>query len=396
MGIVRTGRFLLKQFVKRNTEYRKTASSGKDLVIYCGHTKHQWNPELFKTKGFGGSEEAVIYLTRELAKLGWDITVYNNCGHKPLVDGGVTYRPSWDFNPGDKQDIVILWRVVKPLDWDINAEKILVDLHDAASEKAFTDRNRLARVTGVFVKSQFHRSLYPNVPDRKIAVIPNGLDFSLLRSDEPKDPYLLINTSSADRSLDVLPKLFKEVKRRVPKARLQWAYGWDLFALFNAHHPDKLAWMEKTRREMEEAGVETLGHLTQAEVGKLYGKAAIFAYPTEFPEIDCISARKAQACGCVPVTSDFGALAESVQFGIKVPCVKRNIGKQDGRFHLGIENVEAQRLWVDVTVDLLTNPAKRSELAVQGASWARQFGWPQIAARWHDILSDQRHFAATA
>src|SRR6266571_5274549 len=335
MGIVRTGRFLLKQFVKRNTEYRKTASSGKDLVIYCGHTKHQWNPELFKTKGFGGSEEAVIYLTRELAKLGWDITVYNNCGHKPLV-------------------------------------------------------------TGVFVKSQFHRSLYPNVPDRKIAVIPNGLDFSLLRSDEPKDPYLLINTSSADRSLDVLPKLFKEVKRRVPKARLQWAYGWDLFALFNAHHPDKLAWMEKTRREMEEAGVETLGHLTQAEVGKLYGKAAIFAYPTEFPEIDCISARKAQACGCVPVTSDFGALAESVQFGIKVPCVKRNIGKPDGRFHLGMENVEAQRLWVDVTVDLLTNPAKRSEIAIQGASWARQFGWPQIAARWHNILSDQRHFAATA
>ena len=107
MGIVRTGRFLLKQFVKRNTEYRKTASSGKDLVIYCGHTKHQWNPELFKTKGFGGSEEAVIYLTRELAKLGWDITIYNNCGHKPLVDGGVTYRPSWDFNPGDKVDLTL-------------------------------------------------------------------------------------------------------------------------------------------------------------------------------------------------------------------------------------------------------------------------------------------------
>jgi len=53
-------------------------------------------------------------------------------------------------------------------------------------------------------------------------------------------------------------------------------------------------------------------------------------------------------------------------------------------------------LWVDVTVYLLTKHDKRSELAVQGASWARQFGWPQVAARWHDILSDQRHFAATA
>src|SRR5437016_13351305 len=99
MGIVRTGRFLLKQFVKRNTEYRKTASSGRDLVIYCGHTQHQWNPALFKTKGSGGSEEAVIYLTRELAKLWWDSTGYNKCGHTPLVDAGVTYRRTWDFTP---------------------------------------------------------------------------------------------------------------------------------------------------------------------------------------------------------------------------------------------------------------------------------------------------------
>lgn len=394
MGIVRTGRFLLKQFVKRNTEYRKTTSSGKDLVVYCGHTPHQWNPVLFKTKGFGGSEEAVINLTRELAKLGWDVTVYNNCGHKPLVDEGVTYRPSWDFNPRDKQDIVILWRIGKPLDWNINAEKIFVDLHDAAPQRVLTDRNRLAKIAGIFVKSQFHRSLYPAVPDHKVAVIPNGLDFSLLQSDEPKDVHLLINTSSADRSLDVLPKLFKQVKRRVPEARLQWAYGWDIYEKFNASRPEKLQWMDKTRREIQDAGIEALGHLTQTEVGKLYCKAAIFAYPTEFPEIDCISVRKAQACGCVPVTSDSGALAENVQFGIKVPCPDRDGWKQGRRFHLGIESADAQQLWVDMIVDLLANPAQRAELAAQGAHWARQFGWPQIAARWHEILSGAEHSAS--
>jgi glycosyltransferase involved in cell wall biosynthesis len=335
----------------------------------------------------------VINLTRELAKLGWDVTVYNNCGHKPLVDEGVTYRPSWDFNPRDKQDIVILWRIGKPLDWNINAEKIFVDLHDAAPQRVLTDRNRLAKIASIFVKSQFHRSLYPAVPDHKVAVIPNGLDFSLLQSDEPKDVHLLINTSSADRSLDVLPQLFKQVKRRVPEARLQWAYGWDIYEKFNANRPEKLQWMDKTRREIQEAGIEALGHLTQAEVGKLYCKAAIFAYPTEFPEIDCISVRKAQACGCVPVTSDSGALAENVQFGIKVPCANRDGWKQGRRFHLGIESADAQQLWVDMIVDLLANPAKRAELAAQGAHWARQFGWPQIAARWHEILSGAEHFA---
>jgi len=124
MGMIHAGRFLLKQFIKRNTEYRKRTSSGNDLVIYCDYTKFQWHP---KSKGFAGSEEAAINLARELAKLGWDVTVYNNCGHKPVVDAGVIYRPFWEFNPRDKQDVVILWRWPKPLAWDINADRIFID-----------------------------------------------------------------------------------------------------------------------------------------------------------------------------------------------------------------------------------------------------------------------------
>ncbi len=387
MGIVRTGRFLLKQFVKRNTEYRKTTSSGRDLVFYCVHTDHQWNPELFNTKGFGGSEEAVIYLTRELTNLGWNITVYNNCGHKPVVDAGVTYRPSWDFNPGDREDLVVLWRTTKPLDWNINAERVFVDLHDTAHPKVFAGRNRLAKLARVFVKSQFHRSLYPQIPDSKIVVIPNGLDFSLLDVDEPKDPYLLVNTSSADRSLDVLPKLFKEIKRRVPQVQLKWAYGWETFQAFYSSQPDKIRWMEQTKRDLNEVGIDTLGHLSQTEVGKLYGRAAVLAYPTEFPEIDCISARKAQACGCIPVTSNFGALAETVKFGVRVPTAKRDIWNQGTRFHFGIQDPEAQRLWIEAVVDLIVNQPKRAELGAGAKNWARQFSWPHVAARWHEVLS---------
>src|SRR5437879_7213850 len=102
MELIHTGRFLVRQFIKRNTTYLKRTSSGKDLVIYCGYTQFQWNPQ---TIGYSGSEEAIIYLARELTKFGWDVTVYNNCGHKPVVDSGVTYRPFWEFNPRDRQDV---------------------------------------------------------------------------------------------------------------------------------------------------------------------------------------------------------------------------------------------------------------------------------------------------
>jgi glycosyltransferase involved in cell wall biosynthesis len=382
MRAYRTGRFLVKQFIKRNTDYLKRTSSGRDVVIYCGPTPFVWHPH---AEGlFAGSEEAVINLTRALSALGWDITVYNSCGHKPVVDQGVTYRPFWDFNPRDKQDVMILWKPAKPLDWQINADKIFVDMHDPIPEKMFTDQNRIAQITGVFVKSQFQRSLYPNLPDHKLAVIPNGIDLGLLDGNERKDPYLLINTSSADRSMSVLPGLFKQVKRRVPEARLQWAYGWGLFELLAGHHAEALAWMKNTQREMDEAGIESLGHLSQAEVGKLYRRGAILAYPTDYPEIDPISVRKAQACGCVPVTTDSGGLADGVRFGIKIPC--KGTSKRPGRFHFGIEDAATQRLWVDATVDLLTHPAKREDLAARGADWARQFTWPAIAERWDSIL----------
>jgi len=385
MGMIHAGRFLLKQFIKRNTEYRKRTSSGNDLVIYCDYTKFQWHP---KSKGFAGSEEAAINLARELGKLGWDVTVYNNCGHKPLVDAGVIYRPFWEFNPRDKQDVVILWRWPKPLDWDINADRIFIDSHDTTDETFFTARNRLSKINRIFLKSNYHRSLFPSLPDHKIVVVPNGIDLSMLEGDEQKNPYLLINTSAADRSMSVLPKLFREVKRRVPQAQLQWSVGWDLFKLFNADRPERLEWMKKTQREMAEAGIESLGHLEQTEVGKLYQRGAILAHPTDFPELDPASVRKAQACGCVPITTDFGGLEESVQFGIKIPLKKMETAGDPNRFYFGIEDETTQRLWVDAAVDLLTNPTKRAELAEQGTKWARQFGWPGIAARWHSILSD--------
>jgi glycosyltransferase involved in cell wall biosynthesis len=383
MGAFRTGRFLVRQFIKRNTQYLKRMSSGRDLVVYCDYTRHQWSPN---STGFGGSEEAIINVTKELTKLGWDITVYNNCGQKPLVHEGVTYRPFWEFNPRDRQDVAILWRWVKPLDWDINARRIFVELQDAMDEGAFTKRARLSKLTRVLVRSRFHRSLLPSVPDDKIAVIPNGIDLSVLEGSEQKDPYLLINTSSADRSMTVLPKLFAAVKRRVPRARLQWAYGWGSFELHRANDQQMMAWMKRTRSEMQNSGIETLGHLDRAEVGKLYQRGSIFAYPTDFPETDCISVKKAQACGCVPVTTDRAALAENVQFGIKIPCKEPGVWGRSSRLHFGIEDEGAQQAWIDATVELLTYPAKRTELASGGIVWARQFAWPNIAARWDEIL----------
>jgi glycosyltransferase involved in cell wall biosynthesis len=298
-----------------------------------------------------------------------------------MTSDGVTYKPFWEFNYRDKQDVAIIWRVVKVLDAEINATKIFLDMHDVVSDGEFTE-SRLKRVTKVMVKSQFHRSLFPSVPDDKICVIPNGLeiykDLSIKR-----DPYLIINTSSPDRSMDVLPKLFKEVKKQIPQARLQWAYGWEGFT--NAHSSDrkKMKWMEDTKKEIKEAGIEVLGRITQEEVGKLYQKASIFAYPTEFAEIDCISAKKAQAAGCIPVTTDFGALDEAVQFGIKIHSFKTGLTwNAPYQFHFGLADEFLQQQWITECVALMKMlPMKDLK------SYGYELTWKKTAEKWnHEMI----------
>jgi len=364
----------------RNKHFIKTESSGKDITYYCGVTTHVWNPIMARTKGIGGSEEAVINLSKEWAKQGYNVIVYANIGHEEIIDDGVTYKPFWEFNMKDKTDILILWRHPKLLDYELNAGKVFVDMHDVVGKGEFNEK-RIVKLDKVFVKTNFHRSLFPNIPDEKIAIIPNGMDFELFNQDVKKDPYLLVNTSSPDRSMDVLPELFKRVKEQVPQARLKWAYGWEIFD--NTYSDDKqmMAWKKKIVSDMKDAGIEDMGRLSQKECAKLYLEGSILAYPTEFAEIDCITVKKAQACGCTPVTTDFAALAESVKMGYIVHSPKtKDDWSRDHKWSYGIEGEKEKAEWVKGCVNVLKNPFDTSVMK----KFTEQFAWPLIAKRWSD------------
>lgn len=366
----------------RNNHFVKTESTGKDIAYYCGMTTHIWNPELFKTRGFGGSEEAVYNLAKEWAKKGWNVTVYNACGDEEMTVDGVTYKPFWEWNYKDKQDITILWRHPRPVDYEINSTKIFVDLHDVVPSGEFTE-SRLAKIDKVFLKTKFHRSLFPNIPDEKISIIPNGQNLYDVVAE--KDPYLIVNTSSPDRSMDVVPELFNRIKEQVPEAKMEWAYGWENFKNYYQEDDDKMSWMNKVNKDMEESGIVNRGRVTQEEVAKMYARANVMLYPTEFAEIDCITVKKAQGLGCVPVVTDFGALDESVQHGIKVHSSKtKDNWSRPYQFHFEVEEESMKQELVDGVVKLLrTQITDRKEMK----DWAKKFEWNKISKQWEDVIT---------
>lgn len=369
----------------RNINFKKETSSGKDLVFLCGYTVREWDGNAIK-EGIGGSEEAVIHLAKKFRKAGWNVTVYNNCGHKESVVNGVTYKPFWTWNFRDKQDVTILWRHAKMADYDINSTKVFLDLHDVILPGELTEK-RMQKIDRVFVKSKFHRDLFPDVPDEKFVIIPNGIVSSVFDEKVEKDPYLMINTSSADRSLSTLIRLFKRVKEQVPEARLEWAYGWGTFDAVHGNNPTVMEWKKKLIDEMAEAGIVNRGLVSHEEVANMYKRARIFAYPTEFAEIDCISARKAQAGGAIPVTTDFAALDETVQYGYKVHSKKtKDNWNLPYQYDYALNDPEAEDAWVEYCVAILKNRPTTSDNNKQNIhemrEWTKQFDWQKIADRW--------------
>lgn len=133
-----------------------------------------------------------------------------------------------------------------------------------------------------------------------------------------RNPKRIIYTSSYDRGLEHLLKMWPDIRREVKDAELHVYYGWQLFLQFHKDNPGSMAWHKKMVELLTQEGVTDHGRVPQPVLDEEYKRSGIFAYPAHFGEINCISAIKAQAYGCIPVVIDYAALKETVQFGFKV------------------------------------------------------------------------------
>jgi glycosyltransferase involved in cell wall biosynthesis len=373
--------------VIRNSTFVKETSSGRDLVFYCGNTGETWNPETAKQKGIGGSEEAIIWLSKLLTERGWNVEVYANCGTEDRIHDGVKWRPFWLWNVRDKQDAVVIWRHPSPLKFDINATKIYVDLHDVIQDGEFTPE-RIAKITKVFVKSQFHRSLFPSIPDEKVIVCPNGIDASIFETDSVREPLLMVNTSSPERSLSALLDCFEEIKKVVPAVRLKWAYGWRVFEIAHSTNEKMMAFKDRMQKRMKDLGVEELGRVSHSEVAELYRRANVFAYPSEFAEIDCISLSKAMAAGAIPITTDFSAMKEKKGHGGVFLHSKKTkeTWAEPYQIDFAMHDKAMQKQWTQDAIRFLQNaPSEQARNSMR--EWARfTFDWNKVADVWHNEL----------
>lgn len=353
----------------------------RSIAIYVGQGPLGiWGPWSLDNGGIGGSEEAVVRLSKELTALGWQVTVFATPGNKAGHHDGINWKQYWEINNKDEFDVLISWRQPSFFDITWNAHKTYLWLHDV-TEKEELSKERLNNITKVIYVSKYHSERTENnhvKPNQKLAS-GNGIDPATFSKydDRPiqRDNHRIIYMSSNERGLRILLDIWPEVKRAVPDATLTPYYGWQSFDSVNRDNPERMAWKATMVARMKELdGVSESVRLGQDDLVKEMFKSGVWAYPSFFPEVNCITAQKAQAAGCIPVTSTFAALQDVVsdEFGVKVDM---------GAFTP--EDIEKYKQ--ELIKTLLHRPIESRCKAMM--QWARdKYDWKNVAEQWTEEM----------
>lgn len=279
--------------------------------IFAVSSLEDWSPKSSEN-GIGGSEEAVINLSRELHRLGMEVTVFNNCGEQEGVYDGVIYKNYIKFSPNDVYNIVISWRS-NIFENTLNVKKRIVWLHDCPNIDFGEDN--IKKVDRIVVLSKYHASMLPSwIPQDKVFISTNGInaeDFIGL-DKVSREKHRCIWASSYNRGLEDVLNMWPDIRKEVTDATLHVFYGWDTYDAFVKQGFAKDdGFKARIENLMKQEGVFHHGRVGHKELLVEYAKSEILAYPCNYKgEINCIALTKAIGCGCIPVTNDHEIMKE--------------------------------------------------------------------------------------
>lgn len=284
-------------------------------------------------RGLGGSESAVIRMAEELAKIGFDVTVYNDCESDDSLPGfydGVHYLPVSNANKLSSQyhDVCIVSRSVKPVaeDWTVvaRAKHVCLWMHDTFCEgdDQIEYLINIGKLNEIFTLSDWHTGYVTHCDHgfrRNYDVLKNHIFMTRngIGNMNPgwidvreKDPNLFVFNASVTKGMVPLVKqIWPKVKERIPNAELKIIGGYYKFR--EAAGPDQQQ-KDWTEMMIQYGGnIEFTGVITQQEISDILRKASYMIYPVGFPETFGISTLEALAHNVPLITCQFGALEET-------------------------------------------------------------------------------------
>jgi glycosyltransferase involved in cell wall biosynthesis len=353
------------------------------IVFYIGYSP-DFNNQNYKTpqisKNLGGSEYAVIFLSKELVKLGHQVRVFGfGTSPDPNQDvGGVIYDHASNFGLfclHNEVDALIISRYINAfLHCPIKAKKIYIWVHDIIVHDSYNGvrlphsasillHNFQNAITGLSAQGSWHANilseLYPFMTE-KLFHAPNGVDDEILelsRYIKPKVENSFIWASHHSRGLVKMLSLWKYILASLPNATLN-IYGEST---------------DETSIQLREfcenyPSVKYFGKISHAELFNKMMETEYWVYPTDFPETFCMLALEAQLAGCKCISSNSGAIPETL-----------------GDRGIILDNASATvQDWISAILEMKTRP---QQFFINNIDYASTQTWESRAKMWSEKIS---------
>ncbi len=353
-----TTRVPKKIFQKYTEIYCENTVSNCDIVYFTGGTSIKWDPE---ESALGGSEQAVVHLSKEWTILGKSVEVYGNFDFETKNLHGVTYKNWKLFDYGAVYNTIIMWRMAGSnclLPFDVKCKNLLMDFHDNTFQFRFDYQKEKHKITKFLFKSNFHLESYQKVwgklEENQYTIVPNGLRIEEFQQEHgvQRNPFRFCYCSCYTRGLrEILMYVWPTIYKHEPRAELHVYYGMDLVQ--DQHFKYEMTLL------LAQPGVMDHGRVSSSLVVREKQQSTFHMYITETPsEIDCISIRESLVCGCIPLISKFGVFAErdGLKFNFELGSIANgvlNLMKKTEFINMARENFKNSKTilsWKDVAV----------------------------------------------
>lgn len=326
-------------------------------------------------QSLGGAESAFTYLGRELSRLGHQVKAFCPCP-RPGDYAGVIYQdistfPDWIKN--ESCDLFICSRYQEVFKVPLPAKVKVLWLHDHLLEHNAADiRPLLPSIDFIYCVSNYHAAytgqFFQNLQD-KIQITSNGVDLEMVKlatQDVHEKKHQIMFTSRPERGLAEALYVFEKLNDKSLDF-LACSYPYPNEDLAQSFHQQ----METLRQKGFKVRME---QFNKRDLYRNIAESKVVIYPSNTPEIFCISAVEAQACRTAFLGRQAGALTETVAY----PCQKGN-------------NPE---LFFRAVKKVLEDVPFRQSLEQLGWQHVQKYTWDRVAKQFaadaHDFLLEPR------
>jgi glycosyltransferase involved in cell wall biosynthesis len=371
-------------------------------------------------RGLGGSESAVIYMSDQLHKLGWQVSVFCHCDQgsdtTPGEYDGVQYLPldsirhhACDF------DVVVSSRSVEP--WVPTHLRSGFDRRDLSMFDAL-QQSKCHRVLWMhdtfclgdnileylvvnnhihelFTLSDWHTNYILNcdhgnrrnyeVLKNRTFVTRNGVTNWKSHVDPAqKDPNLFVYNASVSKGMTtLLTQVWPQFKQHVPEAKLKVLGGYYKFRPQDPPDEQEQQWHRLREAHDGVQDVHFTGIIPQPQIADILSEASMMMYPAAFPETFGISSLESLNYLTPIITNTFGALEETA---IDRACYKLAYAIEPNNLFPWINTQDQVNRFVNLSVQAYRNKYLLQQKQHYCGIVRPWVGWDKVALQWDQHL----------